>query len=330
MIATPHQILRRHYILLAMALLQLHRRIAICPSCRRLLPALRRFASQPGDSATFTSPLDLPPRLVRTNRRHRPLGLAILALIPLTAFALGTWQIRRLEWKTALVSRCEDNLARPPLPLPPALDVSSIPSFDYRRVVTRGVFQHDREMLLGPRLHDGVNGYIVITPLDRSLDGGSTILVNRGWISKDLADRRKRRRVGGEAALPTGEVLVEGLLREQGRKNMFTPENKPEKGEWYFPDIGEMAAWVASNGDKKVQEVLIEETSENTVLNMMKRESRGIPIGREAAVNIRNNHFQYIVTWYSLGLATSVMFYMLIRRPPREIARKVRLQKDWA
>ncbi|KAK6353410.1 surf-like protein [Orbilia brochopaga] len=314
-------------------LLLLRRRAAICPSCsRRLLHPLRRLSSQPGDSPAFTSPLDLPPRLVRTNRRHRPLGLFILALIPLTAFALGTWQIQRLNWKTALLARCEDNLSRPPLPLPPALDISQLPAFDYRRVVTRGVFQHDREILLGPRLHDGVNGYIVITPLDRSLDGGSTILVNRGWISKELADRRKRLRVGGEAALPSGEVLVEGLLREQGKRNMFTPENKPEKGEWYFPDIHEMATWVAGCGDgnSRVQDVLIEETSENTILGMMGREARGIPIGREAAVNIRNNHFQYIVTWYSLGLATSFMFYMLVRRPPREITRKVRLQKDWA
>ncbi|KAF3912662.1 hypothetical protein ABW21_db0202553 [Orbilia brochopaga] len=318
-----------------MTLLLLLRRRAgdVCPSCTRrlrILHPLRKFASQPGDSPAFTSALDLPPRLVRTNSRHRPLGLVILALIPLTAFALGTWQIQRLNWKTALVARCEDNLSRSPLPLPPVLDISQLPAFDYRRVVTRGVYMHEKEILLGPRLRDGINGYVVITPLDRSLDHGSTILVNRGWISKELKDRRKRWKNGGEQALPSGEVLVEGLLREQGKRNMFTPENKPEKGEWYFPDISEMAAWVGAGGGGKVQEVLIEETSENTVLGMMGREARGIPIGREAAVNIRNNHFQYIVTWYSLGIATSFMFYMLVRRPPREITRKVRLQKDWA
>ncbi|KAF3215823.1 surf-like protein [Orbilia oligospora] len=322
----------------------------ICPSCTRritsFLPShkfkgpsssfqltLRRTYSQqqrqqqyqqPGDNPNFSSILDQPARLVRTNRRHRPLGLILLALIPLTAFALGTWQIQRLNWKTSLIARSEDRLSRPPLPLPPVLDVTALPDFDYRRVATRGRFLHDKEILLGPRLYDGENGYIVITPLDRSLDQASTILVNRGWISKGLADRRKRRKVGGERALPSGEVLVEGLLREPPKKNSFTPDNKPEEGKWYFPDVKEMAGWTGA------QEVMVEETMDHTILAIMDRQSKGIPIGRVPEVNLRNNHFQYIVTWYSLGIATSIMFYLVIRRPPRDITKKVRLQKDWA
>ena len=43
----------------------------------------------------------------------------------------------------------------------------AIKDFDYRRVYARGKFRHDQEMLLGPRLHDGEDGYIVITPLER-------------------------------------------------------------------------------------------------------------------------------------------------------------------
>lgn len=31
------------------------------------------------------------------------------------------------------------------------------------------------------------------------------------------------------------------------------------------------------------------------------REARGIPIGRPAEVNLRNNHTQYIFTWYALS-----------------------------
>ncbi|EPS36839.1 hypothetical protein H072_9643 [Dactylellina haptotyla CBS 200.50] len=312
-------------------------RRTVCPSCSRriasFLPsrpfqAPRRHYSvprpQPGDDPAFTSLLDQPVRLVRTNRRHRPLGLVILALIPLTAFALGTWQIYRLEWKTALIARSEDRLTRPPLPLPPSLDVSALPDFDYRRIVARGILRHDKEILIGPRLRDGNNGYVVITPLDRSLDNASTILVNRGWIPKELADKRKRYKAGGERALPSNEILVEGLLREAPKKNMFTPDNQPEKGQWYFPDVKEMAAWVGS------QEVLVEETMDHTILGIMDRESKGIPIGRVPEVGLKNNHFQYIVTWYSLGIATSIMFYLVIRRPPREITKKVRLQKDWA
>ncbi len=84
------------------------------------------------------------------------------------------------------------------------------------------------------RMRDGQDGYMVVTPLERK--DGSTILVNRGWISKKHRDQRSR-----PQGLPAGEVTVEGLLREPWKKNMFTPDNRPDKGEFYFPDVKQMA-----------------------------------------------------------------------------------------
>lgn len=102
-------------------------------------------------------------------------------------------------------------------------------------MLVRGTFRHDQEMLLGPRVRDGVNGYFVITPMERS--GGDKILVNRGWIPKTRGDQKTR-----PEGLPTGEVIVEGLLRAPWRKNYFTPDNRPDKGEFYFSDVEQMAA----------------------------------------------------------------------------------------
>jgi surfeit locus 1 family protein len=209
----------------------------------------RRYAySNPADDPNFTSIVDNPPQLVRSGKRHGP-GLIILALIPVTAFALGTWQIFRLTWKTELIARLEDHLIRPPLPLPPRLDPSAIADFDYRRVYATGHFRHDKEMLIGPRIREGNDGYLVITPLEREGEGTS-VLVSRGWIKKNMKEQSKR----GEGALPRGEVTVEGLLREPWKKNMFTPDNKPEEGAFYFPDVVQMA------GVAGTQAVWIEET----------------------------------------------------------------------
>lgn len=122
-----------------------------------------------------------------------------------------------------------------------------------------GHFRHDQEMLVGPRMNEGEDGYLVITPLERPGEG-TTILVNRGWIPKKLKDQRARlaaARPGPDSAgdpFPRGLVTVEGLLREPWKKNMFTPVNRPDKGEWYFPDVLEMARWTGS------QPVWIEET----------------------------------------------------------------------
>ena len=104
-------------------------------------------------------------------------------------------------------------------------------------------------MLIGPRLHEGTDGYLVVTPLEREGDG-TTVLVNRGWISKKLRKQKDR----GEGALPQGKIMVEGLLREPWKKNMFTPVNQPGKGEFYFPDVEQMAGLVGS------QAVWVEET----------------------------------------------------------------------
>ncbi|KAI1307464.1 SURF1 family protein [Xylaria venustula] len=278
---------------------------------------------QPGDDPNFTSILDNPPELVRTGRRHGP-GLIILALIPITALVLGTWQVQRLGWKTELIARYEDRLVQPPLPLPPRVDPEAIHDFDFRRVVARGRYRHDQEMLIGPRMRDGESGYMVVTPLERDPGGNdgkgnTTVLVNRGWISKTL--RRQGDRPEG---LPTGEVVVEGLLREPWKKNMFTPDNRPDKGEFYFPDVKQMAELSGS------QAVWVEQTMEPDLMQALEMQSKGIPIGRPAEVNLRNNHAQYIFTWYGLAIATSIMFYMVVKKPPADMSRRIRMNKEWS
>ncbi|KAK3693795.1 SURF1 family-domain-containing protein [Podospora appendiculata] len=285
---------------------------------RRLLSTSpRRRAKQPGDDPNFTSILDNPPELVRTGRRHG-YGLIILAIIPVTAFVLGTWQVKRLEWKSDLIAKCEDRLVRSPLPLPARIDPDAIDDFDYRRVWTTGHFRHDKEMLVGPRMRDGEQGYMVVTPLEREGGPEATVLVNRGWISKKLEDQRAR-----PDSVKPGEVRIEGMLRKPWKKNMFTPDNRPDIGEFYFPDVHQMAALTGS------QPVWVEQTMDPDLLQVYDYETRGIPIGRPAEVNLRNNHAQYIFTWYGLALATSVMFWMVVKKPPSDIARRVRQNKTW-
>ncbi|KAH8661895.1 SURF1 family-domain-containing protein [Xylariales sp. PMI_506] len=286
---------------------------------------------QPAEDPNFTSVLDNPPQLVRTGRKHSKPGLLFLALIPATAFVLGTWQVQRLGWKTDLIAKFEDRLVREPLPLPPRVDPDAVPDFDFRRVWARGRLRHDQEMLIGPRMRDGEDGYMVVTPLERESspgaaqnggggDASTTVLVNRGWISKKLRRQKDR----GPGALPGGEVVVEGLLREPWKKNMFTPENRPDKGEFYFPDVKQMAELTSS------QPVWIEATMEPDLMQTLDMQSKGIPIGRPAEVNLRNNHAQYIFTWYGLAIATSIMFYMVVKKPPTDVARRVRMNKEWS
>jgi surfeit locus 1 family protein len=127
--------------------------------------------------------------------------------------------------------------------------IAAIPEFVYRRVILQGTWDHTRSMLLGPRVLDGTNGFHLITPLVRT--NGSTILVDRGFISEVAAAKRK---------YPTpGEVVeVHGMLRESQARNNFTPDNNPAKGEWYWVDVAAMSVY-AGGESSNVQPVLVEE-----------------------------------------------------------------------
>ncbi|KAI2786653.1 Cytochrome oxidase assembly protein shy1 [Penicillium oxalicum] len=286
----------------------------VCSRCR--LQQSRQFSnSRPVTDSLLN--VDHPAKLVRVNRKHGP-GLIILALIPIIAFGLGTWQVQRLDRKTKMIAKFEDRLIKPPLPLPPRVDPNAISDFDYRRVVATGRYRHDQEMLVGPRMNDGEDGFQVVTPLERG-DGQSTILVNRGWISRKLMNQKDR-----PEGLPQGEVVVEGLLREPWKKNMFTPVNKPEEGKFYFPDIQQMADLTGS------QPVWIEETMVPELVEIYDRIAKGRPVGRAAEVNLRNNHAQYIFTWYGLSLATSIMLWMVVRKKPNDALRRVRQNRNWS
>ena len=133
-----------------------------------------------------------------------------------------------------------------------SLDI--LPEFEFCRFEAEGVWDHERSILLGPKTKEGQQGYEVITPLIR--EGGSTILVDRGFISKKhIVDHKP---VG--IYQPTGKVKVLGMLRlKLTDKNPFTPENNPAKGEWYFFDLPALAKWFGSE-EKNVQPVFLEQT----------------------------------------------------------------------
>jgi len=91
----------------------------------------------------------------------------MLVAMPITSFALGTWQVYRLQWKKDLIEKYSNNLRQPAVILPKDVGDHSVEELDHRTVLVKGKFRHDQEMLVGPRTRDGVLGYHVITPIER-------------------------------------------------------------------------------------------------------------------------------------------------------------------
>lgn len=261
--------------------------------------------------------------------------IGLLVLMPIVSFGLGTWQVQRLRWKTDLISQAEDRLSLPPLPLPGTLnaEVASSHEFDYRRVLVRGTFRHDQEMYVGPRMRDEQEGYFVLTPLERP-DGASKLLVKRGWIAKRFLDRDTR-----PLSMPEGEVEVECLLRKTPEKGMFTPDAPPiDSPHYVFLDVNDMAQKTGCQPilleelldptlpTKQLTQHEYQQKSQDGALSVEQMVRYGVPVGVTGKVELRNTHFQYILTWYGLSVFTTLMLVSLLkqrRAAPTSVVRKV-------
>lgn len=213
--------------------------------------------------------------------------LATLAAV-LVLVALGTWQMQRLEWKTALIARIEARTAAAPVPLPARIDDPA--AWDFRPVRVTGRFLHDREMYLSGRTHQGQVGVEVVTPLLRP--DGPAVLVNRGWVPLDRRDPASR-----PEGLPDGTVTVEGIARAPTGPGWMQPDNQPDDNLWFWVDPDAMAAFA---GLTQVAPVIVVAAAQ---------EDPGLlPVGGRARLDIPNNHLQYALTWYGLAAVLIVIY----------------------
>lgn len=53
--------------------------------------------------------------------RARPF-IVLLGFMPVFTFALGTWQVKRLQWKLDMIQQLEDKLNQTPVGLPPKIE----------------------------------------------------------------------------------------------------------------------------------------------------------------------------------------------------------------
>lgn len=129
--------------------------------------------------------------------------------------------------------------------------LAALPDFSFRKVVLKGRWDNAHAILLGPRVRDGTIGYHLVVPFVRT--DGSTVLVDRGFVSKDLAQTAKQNQ-----STVQGEVEILGMLRTAQPRNSFTPDNLPDEGKWYWADVDAMAAHAGGEASG-VQPVFIEE-----------------------------------------------------------------------
>ncbi|KAL4122605.1 hypothetical protein QTP88_014902 [Uroleucon formosanum] len=226
----------------------------------------------------------------------------ILLVLPISAFGLGTWQVKRKIWKENLIQELKTKTKFPALDFPE--NEEELKSLEYRRVKVVGEFDHSKELYLGPRscLTDGgaensnglfsgstKSGYYVITPFKLS-NKPYTILVNRGWVS--MKNKNPVSRSSGQVA---GEIELEGVVRLTEPRPQFVSKNVADSRFWAYRDLEAMSKLVDS------EPIMIDAVVECSI--------PGGPIGGQTNISLRNEHVSYIITWYGLTIATGYMWY---------------------
>jgi surfeit locus 1 family protein len=240
-------------------------------------------------------------------KRRSWLGLLIPAALAFAALiALGTWQIERKTWKEGLIAALTARLAAPPVALPPPASWPSLDaaSNEYRRVKFDAEFEDGKDALVyaAPsafRPDVSGPGFWVFTPA--RLADGSLVVVNRGFVPKDLWNSTI-----GPAGQISGIVEITGVMRWADARRWFTPNDDPIHNLWFLRDPATIAA---AKGWAHVSPFYVEQESPVP--------PGGWPQPGKLVIKLPNNHMGYAITWYGLALVLLVVFVLWARSSRR-------------
>ena len=113
--------------------------------------------------------------------------LAAVVALALTT-RLGVWQLDRAVQKTAMQAEIDERARLPELREHElAVDAALAPAQFGRLARLHGSWLSDKTVYLDNRMMADRVGFFVVTPL--LLDDGSAVLVQRGWVPRDAAQR---------------------------------------------------------------------------------------------------------------------------------------------
>lgn len=201
--------------------------------------------------------------------------------------ALGTWQLRRLEWKEAILSQIDARIVADPVDLPAMAE----PEADrYLPVVVTGALGGE-ELHVLTSLKDVGPGYRVISVLTT---GDRRVLVDLGFVPEEAKTAPRM----AEA------VTVTGNLHWPQETDSWTPDPDTDRDIWFARDVNQMAGVM---GTDPMMVVAREVSGADLGVTLLPIDSAGIP----------NDHLNYAITWFSLAAVWAVMAGALIWRAAR-------------
>ena len=212
------------------------------------------------------------------------LGIAGCAVL----IGLGLWQVDRLAWKQEILTEIDNRLAAAPVPLTRFVNEQSD---EYSRVSVTGTPTGEELHVLVSGTQAGT-GYRVISRFDTDI---GAILVDQGLLAlenKDAAPLRVQMRMVGTLLWPDDQ-------------NDSTPAPDLDENIWFARNVEAMSAAL---GTQPLM-IIASQTSP--------ADPRLTPLPVNTAI-IKNDHFEYAVTWFLLAIVWAIMSLYLIFRITRQ------------
>jgi len=254
-------------------------------------------------------------------------SLAIIAALMFAGFfALGTWQVFRLQWKLDLIERVDQRVHAAPVapPGPAHWSRVSADGDEYRHVRLDGAYLMAQTTRVQASTELGP-GYWLLTPLCTA--DGAVVIVNRGYVPNRRGDFDQpappaaARDACAQALAGGAHASVTGLLRMNEPRGRFMQDNDARAERWYSRDVYAIAAARGlSVSPAELAPYFIDAGADPVhagVPDRAKAASAAHPVGGLTVISFPNSHLVYALTWYALALMV-VGATVLFRRETRK------------
>uniref|UniRef100_A0AC35F9H1 SURF1-like protein n=1 Tax=Panagrolaimus sp. PS1159 TaxID=55785 RepID=A0AC35F9H1_9BILA len=122
------------------------------------------------------------------------------------------------------------------------------------------------------------------------------VVAPRGRFDKGYKQKKAGLAGDADSSSHGGHVITPFKIENTNENRpQFVGENIPERNVWFYKNFEEMA------NHCDALPVYLEATFESS--------QRHGPIGGQTNISVRNEHLNYLLTWYSLSAITTVMWY---------------------
>ena len=175
-----------------------------------------------------------------------------------------------------MILEIENSLKNPPV------ELAQSNKENFLKIKTSGSIDFDKQIYLYNLNESGTPGFEVINPI---VIGEENYLINRGWIPFE--------KKGTQEINVFDQKNIIGILKLQGRKNIFKPDNDLDENYWFSLNREDILKFTGKNFSKYI--IYLDGNYQ-------------LPRPKKITANISNNHQKYAITWFSLALSILLLY----------------------